>query len=180
MIKRKASRWICHRHLNLFAFAGVIVWGNFDFGHRDFNILFRDRRDKKGNQHVFAITKKETETDVGSTYALIKAYQSVLSNQKNRSLERSQKKNNVGSTHQINLRDKTVKTFLKEANTVFKEAIHLCETTFSYPACPIVSVHEINKLVVTFYHTLTTIYNWQYCLSVSAGTSTISNVTQMH
>eukprot|EP00978_Attheya_sp_CCMP212_P032118 scaffold123850_cov56-Attheya_sp.AAC.1 len=63
---------------------------------------------------------------------------------------------------------------------VASTTIHLCETAFSYPACPIVSVHEINKLVVIFYHTLMTIYNWQYCLSVSARTSTISNVTRMH
>jgi hypothetical protein len=61
------------RHLNAHTERyPIIVWGNFDFGHRNFNILFRDRRDKKRNQHVFALTKKEIETDVGSTYALIK------------------------------------------------------------------------------------------------------------
>jgi hypothetical protein len=85
----------------------VIVWGTFGFGNRNFNKLFLDHSDMKRNQHMFAMAARETETDVGSTYALIKAYQSIQSNVSNRSLKRislSTKK----FDKQINLRDKCV------------------------------------------------------------------------
>jgi hypothetical protein len=154
----------------------IIVWGNFDFGNRDFNSLFQQLRDNKLINHIFALAKKETETDVGSTYALIKAYQSIQSNTKKSSLRRSEKNDHVPS--KINLRSKIVITFLKNANKVFGDAIDTCKTNLSFPGTPIVSLDEINNLVILFYHQLlTTVYDWQYCLSVSARTSTLTHVS---
>jgi hypothetical protein len=157
----------------------VIVWGNFGFGSRNFDVLFRDHSDKKRNQHHFALAACETETDVGSTYALIKAYQSVQSNISKKILKRVPV-NNQNFDKQISLRDNCVTTFLKEADKVFSDAIILCQEAFSYPECPIVSLQAINSLVVLFYNTLKSIYNWQYCLSVSSRTPTISSVTRKH
>jgi hypothetical protein len=154
----------------------IIVWGNFDFGNRDFNSLFRLLRDKKRIHHIFALAKKETETDVGSTYALIKAYQSIQTNEEKKLMKRSKKPDQIKS--KIDLRSKIVISFLKDANKVFGDAIDTCETNFSFPGTPIVSLEAINKIVIQFYHKLTPIYDWQYCLSVSARTSTLLNVSR--
>jgi hypothetical protein len=93
---------------------------------------------------------------------------------KKTSIRRSEKKDHVHS--KINLRSKIVIKFLKDANKVFGDAIDTCENNFSFPGTPIVSLDEINNLVILFYHQLTMVYNWQYCLSVSARTSTLTNV----
>uniref|UniRef100_A0A7S2URU1 Uncharacterized protein n=1 Tax=Attheya septentrionalis TaxID=420275 RepID=A0A7S2URU1_9STRA len=155
----------------------IIVWGNFEYARCNYNSIFRASHDAKRNLHLFSLVKLETATDVGSTYALIKAFQSIQSNETRRTVRRhSTSDNGKDSGFKINLRNRIVVQFLKNADTVFVEAIEACETDFAYPGCPIVTLNEINKLVVIFYHTLPQIYNWQYCLSVGLRTSTLSNV----